>query len=271
MLKLKDNSYVFDYEEHPTDGEFINFSFKKKKYNTNSPALRIYFKNDLKYNVRILKKLIELKESKINFCSNINNKKVRYIISNYYSNDVLKAFEALYINNEKERIEFLYNTIFDQLDEIWKNINPCGFCNNICEGIKHNQSPGNIDGCCYSFEYPKHTILSPHFTENLQKCKFFDKEKRRCSIKNLSCKFFVCSHVKKTTSFNIDMTDFLLVETFFSKKQKLILHYNYFRTQEEIIDKLLEKNNTPYFIYYWRSLYRIPPNEYNSISEKKYN
>lgn len=257
MLQLNDNSYVIDFTDCPQSVDFVNFSFNKKKYKKNNPALRVYFKNDLAFNVRIIKSLIELKKAGISFCSNINGKNVRYIISNYNRDDVLKAFEAMYIEDEKKQIEFLYNSIYDELDVIWSNINPCGFCNNVCEGIKHRQSPGDIDGCCYSFDYPKHPFFSLHFTENLEKCKHFDKNKRRCSIKNLSCKFFVCKYVRKSTSFDINMSDFLLVESFFSKKQKLILQYNYFRTQEEIINKLLAKNNMPYFIYYGGSYYRI--------------
>lgn len=257
MLQLKDNSYVIDYSDYPQDVEFINFSFNKKDYSKNNPALRIYFKNDLKYNVKIIKRLMDLKKQGISFCSNIDDKKIRYVISNYESDEILKAFEAMYIDDRREQICFLYDEIFNELDKVWNNVNPCGFCNNICEGIKHRQSPGDIDGCCYSFDYPKHPMFSFHFIENIQKCKHFDLERRRCSIKNLSCKFFVCEYVRKTTSFDINIEDFLLVQAFFSKKQKLILHYNYFRTQEEIIDKLLSQNHIPFFIYYWGNYYRI--------------
>lgn len=259
MLQLKDGTYVVNYEKNYDDVEFINFSFKKNDYKKNNPALRIYFKNDLNFNIRIIKKLIELKNKGYSFCSEINNKKVRYIISNYNSNEILKAFEAMYIEDERSKIVFLYNTVFDELDEIWKNINPCGFRNNKCLGIDHNQSPGTIDGCCYSFDYPKNPF-SMHFTENVEKCKYFDKKSKKCSTKNISCKIFVCPYVKRTTSFDINMSDFLLVESFFNKKQKLILKYNYFRTEDEIIDKLLAKNHIPYFIYYWANCYRISKN-----------
>ena len=57
------------------------------------------------------------------------------------------------------------------------------------------------------------------------------------------------------------MKDYLLIQAFFTNKQKLILHYNFFRSKEEILEKLIEKNNTPFFIYYLSSNYRISKNQ----------
>lgn len=257
MIKLKDGSYVYDYCECPDDIDFVNYSFKKQNFSKKNPALRIYFKNDLKHNVKIIKDLIKLKKNNISFCSMVDGRKVRYIISNYPKDDVIMAFKALYINDRRHQVTYIYDSIIKQLDEIWSNINPCGFCNNVCIGIKHGQSPGNIDGCCYSFDYPKHPLFSIHFIENIKKCKHFDATKKMCSTKNISCKFYVCEYIKKSTSFNLKVDDFLLVNSFFNKKQKLIIHYNYFRTREEIIDKLLSENRIPYCIYYWFNYYRI--------------
>ena len=95
MLKLNDGSFVVDYKDFISNN-FINYSFKKTNYDKHNPALRIYFKNDLKHNTRIFKQLIKLKNAGINFCTEINGKKIRYIISNYNTDEVLKGFEALY-------------------------------------------------------------------------------------------------------------------------------------------------------------------------------
>lgn len=250
-------SIILDYSECPDTKDFINFNFKDIKLNKKNPALRIYFKNDIAHNTRILRKLIELKNDGYSFCSIINNKKVNYIISNY-NDEVIDAFKALDIEDEKDRISFLYDTICKQLTDIWHHLNPCGFCDNVCVGNTHKQSPREINGCCYSFEYPKHPLFSKEFITNIEPCKYFDNEKKRCSIQNISCLLFVCNYVKKTTSFDININDFLLIQAFFTKKQKLILGHGYFRTKDEIIDKLLEPNNMPYWLYYSKSSYRIP-------------
>ena len=70
-----------------------------------------------------------------------------------------------------------------------------------------------------------------------------------CTTQNISCKIFVCKYIKEKSSFNINIKDFLLFEAFFNKKQKLILKFNFFKSREEIIDKLTEKNNSFYLLY----------------------
>lgn len=59
----------------------------------------------------------------------------------------------------------------------------------------------------------------------------------------------MCKYIKEKSSFNINIKDFLLFEAFFNKKQKLILKFNFFKSREEIIDKLTEKNNSFYLLY----------------------
>lgn len=67
----------------------------------------------------------------------------------------------------------------------------------------------------------------------------------------------MCKYIKEKTSFNINIKDFLLFETFFNKKQKLILRFNFFKSREEIIDKLIEKNNSFYLLYRLRMKFLI--------------
>lgn len=251
-----DESNIMDYSECPSCKDFVNLSFASQNFSKSNPALRIYFKNDIKHNAKIFKKLIELKQNGYSFCSTVNGHDVNYIISNY-PDDVILAFHALDINNEKDRISYLYDQICTQLKDIWGQINPCGFCNNVCLGNTHRQSPREYNGCCYSFEYPRHMFLSKDFIINIKPCKYFDNEKKCCSIQNISCLLFVCQYVKKHSTFNININDFLLIQAFFSKKQKLILGHGYFKTKKEIIDKLLESNKMPYWSYYLRSAYRI--------------
>ena len=181
-----------------------------------------------------------------------SGKKIKYIISNY-NDDVLIALKALFINNSKEQYIFLYDNIFKNLDNLWNQSNPCKFCNNICFASKNHKTAHKENGCCYSFDYSKNIFK---FIDNVKVCKYLGKEKR-CTTENISCKFFVCNYLKKNKIFNIDIKDYLLVQAFFNNKQKLILKYNYFKSKEEILEKLNEKDNTPFIIYYLFSKYRI--------------
>lgn len=91
---------------------------------------------------------------------------------------------------------------------------------------------------------------------NIQRCKHLDR-KVGCTVKNISCKLFVCKYLKNNEKFNLSPNDIILFQCFFTKKQQLVLKYNFFKTKEEIITKLLEKNSLPYFIYYLTNSYRI--------------
>ena len=223
-----------------------------KKYKSINPALSIKFSNNIEKNIKYIQKLLDFQKLHIDFMTEYNGNKIKYIISNY-NDDVKIALKALFINNSKKQYLFLYDNIFKSLDILWNKNNPCKFCNNICSASKNNKSAYKENGCCYSFDYSKNIFK---FIDNVKLCKYLGKDKN-CMTENISCKFFVCNYLKRNNIFNIDMKNYILVQAFFNKKQKLVLKYNYFKSKEEIIEKLIEKNNTPFLIYYFFSKYRI--------------
>ena len=232
----------------------INFELSKKYQKTN-PALKISFSDNIKNNIKYIKKLAYFQKSHIEFLTEYNDLKIKYIITNY-NDDIITAIKALFINNPKEQCLFLYDNIFKELDDIWKKHNPCKFCNNICISSKNHKSAHKENGCCYSFDYSKNIFK---FIDNVKLCKYLGIDKK-CLTENISCKFFVCKYLKKNKLFDIDMKDYLLVQAFFTNKQKLILQFNFFRSKEEILEKLTKKDNTPFFIYYLFNNYRITSN-----------
>ncbi len=231
--------------------ESIDFNLDKK-YNDTNPALKINFLNDVRNNTIYIKKLISFQKSHIDFITEYKGFKIKYILSNY-NDDILTAIKALFINDIKEKYLFLYDNIFKSLDLLWKRSNPCKFCSNICIASKNHKTAHKENGCCYSFDYSKNVFK---FIDNVKVCKYLGKDKR-CTTENISCKFFVCNYLKKNNLFNINMKEFFLVQAFFNKKQQLILKYNFFRSKEEILEKLIEEDDSPYFIYYLNSYYRI--------------
>lgn len=253
MIKLNDSSVILDEKECDNDLKTITFALNGK-YKEKNYALKIDFKNDFNYSVQCIKTLCNLYNSGVSFFTKRDNLKVRYVISNY-CDDVITALKAIHISNLRDRYVFIYDSVFDALDKIWKEKNPCDFCDNKCSATRNHKYIDQYDGCCYSFEYTDN-FFYPSFIMNKQKCKYL-KDDKSCATQNLSCKFFTCSHLQKSKNFSLDMNDFLLLKAFFNKKQMLILKYNFFRSKEEIIDKLLEENNTPFWIYYFKSYYRI--------------
>lgn len=254
MFYLNNNIVVFDTNECPNDMPYITFDVKQNYADNDYPALKINFSNDDKYNKQCIKKLIQFRERNISFCTKYNQLNVKYIISNYNQN-ILDALNIIEIDNLVHKYTQIYNLVFKELDNIWSKENPCKFCNNMCISSRHNKSAHKYDGCCYSFEYPKNPF-SLSFTKNVKTCQYLSNNKS-CLTQNISCKLFVCQYLRKHTNFSLDINDFMLIDCFFTPKQKLILKYNFFHLKEDIIIKLLENDRTPYFIYYLFSHYRI--------------
>ena len=227
------------------------FKSKVSKY----PAIKICFRKDIKYNIYCIKKLIKLNQNNIEFGTNYKGLTVKYILSNT-NLEIISALKALEIKNKKEQYTFIYNNLCQQLDDIWSEKNPCNFCNNICIVNRERLASFTENGCCYSFNYSKGFVNLVDDTTPVKTCKYIEPQKG-CTTKNLPCKIFACKFVTKKFNFKINTKNLLLFEAFFNSKQKLILKYNFFKSDTEIIEKLLEKNNMPYLIYRLRMKFII--------------
>ena len=219
--------------------EYIEYKFNKR-FKKNNPALKIVFKNNINYNLKVLKKVKKMLESGIKFQTG----KTNFILENY-NDDILNAFKAFEIKDKKKQYSFVYDLVCDYLDNLWVKTNPCKFCDNKCLATRNNHLYLKEDGCCYSFEWTKN-IFKP--IKNKKRCKYLGQNKR-CQVKNISCLLFTCEYLTKSGTFNINYNDLLLLKLFFNRKQKLILRYNYFQKKEKIISKLLKEDNTPYIVY----------------------
>ena len=239
-------------EECPLELETTRFDLKCD-LNNNHKALFIDFKNDIQYSLKCLKKLIELEKQKLEFSSAFDSYRVKYVIDNY-NNDVVSALKAMSIDNERDRCEFIYNELFSSLDKKWGGKDHCNFCDNYCIAYRNNKKFKQEDGCCYSFENGR--FFSRAFAKNKQKCKYLG-ENKSCQTQNISCKLYTCDYLKKHEKFELNLNDYLLARLFFKRKQHLILKNNFFVSKEEIIDKLMEHNRTPYLIYYWLGHYKL--------------
>lgn len=253
MIKLLDNFFAIDKNELKDNIKSIDFNINTdiSKLDKDN-ALNIDFKNDNEYATDILKKLN--RSNVLNYYCNADNNKIIFVISNY-NEDIIECLKALVIEDKYEKYNYIYDTIFKKLDDIWSSNNPCDFCNNMCVASRNNQNSHKEDGCCYSFEYSKNPF-SLHIIKNVKRCKYLGEDKH-CMTKNISCKLYTCKYLKKNKNFNINIDDFIIANVFFSNKERLVLRYNFFRTKEEILNKLMENSKIPYPIYWYHSKYRI--------------
>ena len=107
-------------------------------------------------------------------------------------------------------------------------------------------------GCCYSFNYAK--LLDFRLLKDVKLCQYM--QNRTCATKNITCKLFTCKYLKEK-NIKFDTHKLLLLDCFFNKKQHDIIQSNFFRTREEILQKLQEKNHDLYYWYILRQKYRI--------------
>lgn len=146
-------------------------------------------------------------------------KNVNFILKNNTENKSYDSvINALNIKKYKKRIEYIYDAICEEIDNYnsANNIN-CEFKDGQCM-VQHGSSLCN--GCC---------LACPLQTS------------KGCPSKNVTCKMFVCSEVKK--KYNTLKYKDLKVLKCLSLRNNIIIRDNFFVTRESFLNTL-----------YWGSL-----------------
>ena len=125
-----------------------------------------------------------------------------------------ECINGLNIKNRYKRITYVYDTACSIIDSNTKGLNVCGFKNNKCY-IQQKQNNGKCNGCC-------------------RLCKY--QNSNGCPTKNLACKLFNCSEVKKRYK-TIEYKDLAILKLL-SLKNRLIVKSDYFSTREEVLKDL---------------------------------
>lgn len=127
---------------------------------------------------------------------------------------IQQIIKGLNIKNRCKRITYVYDTACNIIDSNTKGLNICGFKNNKCY-IQQKQNNGKCNGCC-------------------RLCKY--QTSNGCPTKNLACKLFNCSEVKKRYK-TIEYKDLAILKLL-SLKNRLIVKSDYFSTREEVLKDL---------------------------------
>lgn len=215
--------------------------------------------NNYNYSKFIIKNLIIL----FNLASSINkNLTFNYFNSSIicsifdnnsiYFNDIINCITAILIKTDSKKYEFIYDTVCDYLDRQFHDCNLCDFKNDQCVANRAKKTAHDFMGCCYSFNYAK--LLDFRLLKDVKLCQYM--QNRTCATKNITCKLFTCKFLKEK-NIKFYTHKILLLDCFFNKKQHDIIQSNFFRTREEILQKLQEKNHDLYYWYILRQKYRI--------------
>lgn len=215
--------------------------------------------NNYDYSKLIIKNLINLFKiaSSINKNLTFNYSNSNVICSIFdnnsiYFNDIINCITAILMKTDSKKYEFIYDTVCDYLDSQFHNCNLCDFKNDQCVANRAKRTAHEFMGCCYSFNYAK--LLDFRLLKDVKLCQYM--QNRTCATKNITCKLFTCKYLKEK-NIKFDTHKLLLLDCFFNKKQHDIIQSNFFRTREEILQKLQEKNHDLYYWYILRQKYRI--------------
>ena len=138
-----------------------------------------------------------------------------FVVKNNTSNEMIDSIiNALNIKKRRKRINFIYDQSCLLIDEKNKGINICGFKNEKCY-VQRKLKNEKCNGCCRICVYQT-----------------WDG----CPTKNLACKLFNCSEVRKRYEV-IDYKDLKLLKVL-SLKNQIIIKSDYFSKREDVLKDL---------------------------------
>ena len=149
-----------------------------------------------------------------------------------------ELIKALNIKKRKERITYIYDRVYEKIEEQTKNINPCNFKKSKCE-IQRKIKKGK-HGCC-------------------RKCYY--RTEKGCKTQNLTCKMFYCAKIRE--KYNLpNWNDFEILKVL-TLRQRILLKSEYFSLKEDVLTDLYIGS---LIIGTGRIIYRLIR---NSLREKK--
>lgn len=195
------------------------------------------------YSIQTIQKY---KKGQINLGINIEGKNIIgcIILPDEKSMEDISILDILKIAmlEPKRQYEYIYDTVCQQLDKKFQENNYCEFKDNSCIANRNGYTKDCKMGCCYSFE-----CVGMLNIINRKQC--IHLQNKHCDTTCIACKLYTCKYLREKGIY-FDCNKILIIDCFLNKKQKEIIQKNFFKTREQILDKLLEKNKMPYWLYY---------------------
>lgn len=260
VIYVNENGFIFNKTiDNKKPDKLLRYTASEKIFIVINIPSDYSITNQKKIIFNIIKIFNYCNEKKIKIGNLIDdtNVKCAMVVENIdfdYSN-IINSIRALLIDDIRVRYEFIYDTVCNQLDNNFALNNYCDFKCDKCTASRAKKAVHETMGCCYSFDFSIWKGVT-----NVQLCRYLVNNK--CTINCMACKLFTCKYLKDK-GINFKTTDIPLLACFFNKKQREILTANFFIDKPFIIDKLLEKNHTPYPLYYLFDCCRIKTDKIN--------
>ena len=165
-----------------------------------------------------MKKIIKNDRSNYQYTVDILDKEYPYDTKEFW---MLKMVKALNYKNLSDRYNYIYDEMCTILDNISHRV--CDFKCDKCYGNRSGKCFATINGCCYFHKKP-----CPYLVKGV------------CQHRSISCKIFLCSPIEKKYKFKSKVDTYPILNYFFNRKQKDIIHYSYRQTIDEVVPKLVE-------------------------------
>ncbi len=138
------------------------------------------------------------------------------------SEEINNIIKILNTKGRKNTYSLIYDYACDVLDQEFVCHNLCDFKNDRCASKRNKNSKHH--SCC---EGTKRGL-----------CKHFDKKTKRCGIKSIACKLFVCPYLmKKGVKYRVNKVVYL--KYFLSFRQKTICYASFFEDKDQVIKKFM--------------------------------
>lgn len=158
------------------------------------------------------------------------------IIKNINEKNKLYLDYLLSIDDLRNKYIYIYDLVCKELDEKFEKNNYCDFQNNVCICQRNSKNRAHDSmGCCYTFRNSKLT----GFPVDTKQCEYLVNGK--CTQNSIACKLYTCSYLKRK-KIKFEPNDFFLIKVFFNRKQKAYIKNAFFKSRDEIIDKLVKMN-----------------------------
>lgn len=196
-------------------------NFESKK---NVPIEKIEFKAMM----NMYKEIVKLKsENIINKAFYVHDDEVLQEDEKMALNQISLLIKVFNIEDEKEKLAFVYDTFCENMMEEISRLNYCYFINNKCIKMRYTSGFPNSkeNGCC-----------SNTYMDKGRDCRYL-KDDHSCAICSISCRVFTCLYLQER-GIDHSLWQYPIIDCTLNKLSRAKIIHNFFTPKEKIMQKL---------------------------------
>ena len=196
-------------------------NFESKK---NVPIEKIEFKAMM----NMYKEIVKLKsENIINKAFYVHDDEVLQEDEKMALNQISLLIKVFNIEDEKEKLSFVYDTFCENMMKEISRLNYCYFIDNKCIKMRYTSGFPNSkeNGCC-----------SNTYMDKRKDCRYL-KADHSCAICSISCRVFTCLYLQER-GIDHSLWQYPIIDCTLNKLSRAKIIHNFFTPKEKIMQKL---------------------------------